>query len=158
MATIDINGIMCNFPKVPRGTLESYCVTSRTHYLAYKLSDNPLHNATISAMLASGYEFGAFARPPFFVQDEDGRAIVLLENPSARVVDTITTWLSWTIGSNHLYIYPFQKAIVEMRIKAEQDAKDTDRTIDLMRYDNLYKRTLTNGNPHNTPPSAYPVD
>ena len=158
MATIDINGIICNFPKVPRGTLESYCVTSRTHYLAYKLSDNPLHNATISAMLASGYEFGAFSRPPFFVQDEDGRAIVLLENPSARVVDTITTWLSWTIGANHLYLYPYQKAIVELRLKAEQDAQDTDRAIDLMRYDNLYKRTLTNGNPHNIPPSANPVD
>jgi len=151
MSTITINGITCQFPQVPRGTLESYGATSRTHYLAYRLSDTPLFTATISALLSTAYYIGAFARPPFFVQDEGGRAIVLLENPSAAIMDSITSWLTWTMGaSSWLHLYPYQKAIVELRLKAEQDAKDTDRTIDLMRYDNLYKTTLGAGSPLRT--------
>lgn len=151
MSTISINGVSCMFPQVPRGTLESYGVTSRTHYLAYRLSDNPLFSSTIAAMLSTAYYIGAFARPPFFVQDEEGRAITLLENPSAAILDNITSWLTWTMGaSSWLHLYPYQKAIVELRLKAEQDAMDTDRTIDLMHYDNLFKQTIGTGNPIRT--------
>ena len=66
MATINITGTDCVFPCVPAGVLQTFGVTSRTHYLAWKLSENPIHNAVISAMLSSAYEFGAFARPPYF--------------------------------------------------------------------------------------------
>lgn len=147
MATININGIDCNFPQVPQGTLESYGATSRTHYLAYRLSENPIHSTATAAMMASAYEFGAFARPPFWVQNEQGRVIALLENPSATVMDAITSWLQWTVGQDWLHLFPYQKAIVDLRLKAEQEAKDTDRAIDLMRYDNLYRRTLGAGAP-----------
>lgn len=151
MATININGIECSFPKVPYGTLESYGATSRTHYLAYAIPEDQLISATICAMLQCAYHIGALARAPFYVQDgTDGRAIVLIENPSATVLDSITSWLTWSVGNNRWqHRYPYQRAIVELRLKAEQDAKDTHRTLDLMRYDNLYRCTLTAGNPIN---------
>jgi len=62
-------------------------------------------------------------------------------------MDAITSWLQWTVGTDWLHLFPYQKAIVDLRIKAEQEAKDTDRAIDLMRYDNLYRRTLGAGAP-----------
>lgn len=151
MATISINGIACQFPKVPLGTLESWPVSSRTHYLAYKIHHNYLLNSTITALLSAAYEIGALARPPFWVADEEGRAIVLLENPSATVMDTITSWITWINGPNcHVYTYPYQNAIVELRQRAEEQANETNRTLDLMKYDNLYKRTLGAGNPLKT--------
>lgn len=153
MAKININGTDCVFPSVPAGTLQNYGVTSRTHYLAWKLSKTPIHNAVISAMLSSAYEFGAFARPPYFCEnDTDGRAIVLLENPSRTVLDHITDWISWVVGPNSFIdLYPYQKAVQELIRKAEEEGKDTDRAIDLMRYKNLYNRTIGAGNPHNLP-------
>lgn len=149
MSSTIINGVECTFPSVPAGELKSYGVTSQTHYLAYKLSNTPIHNAVISAMLSSAYEFGAFARMPFFCEnDKDGRAIVLLENPSATVMDCILNWISWIVGPNcYVYLYPYQKAIKAMLLKSEDMAKDTDRAIDLMRYKNLYNRTTGVGNP-----------
>lgn len=153
MATININGVDCVFPCVPVGVLQTYGVTSRTQYLAYKLSQYTIHNAVISAMLSSAYEFGAFSRPPFFCEnDRDGRAIVLLENPSRTVLDHITDWLTWVVGPGcYTQLYPYQKAVQEMIKKAEEEGKDTDRAIDLMRYKNLYSRTIGAGNPHKLP-------
>lgn len=151
MATININGIDCKFPKVPLGTLESWPASSRTRYLAYKIHHNHLLNSTITALLSAAYEIGALARPPFWAADEEGRAIVLLENPSATVMDSITSWITWINGPNsHFYTYPYQQAIVELRQRAEEEAKETNRTLDLMRYDNLYRRTLGAGNPLNS--------
>lgn len=153
MATININGVDCVFPCVPAGVLQTYGVTSRTQYLAYKLSQYPIHNAVISAMLSSAYEFGAFARPPYFCEnDTDGRAIVLLENPSRTVMDHITDWIEWVMGAgSFVSLYPYQKAVQELIRRAEEEGKDTDRAIDLMRYKNLYNRTIGAGTPHNPP-------
>lgn len=149
MATTIINGIECTFPSVPAGVLHSYGVTSRTHYLAYKLSDIPIHNAVISGMLSSAFEFGAFARPPFFCEnDGDGRAIILLENPSATVLETILNWITWIVGPNcYKHLYPYQKAVKALMLQAEEMAKDTDRAVDLMRYKNIYNRTRYGENP-----------
>lgn len=151
MATIEINGVACVFPRVPYGTLESWPATSRTHYLAYKLSDNPLHNSTIAAMLSTAYDFGAFSRPPFWVHDEDGTAVVLLENASRSVMDTITTWLTWTIGANHLYLYPYQRALTGLRLQYEEMGKDIERTAELLQYKKQYSRLSKAGNPLKTP-------
>lgn len=153
MATININGVDCVFPSIPTGTLQSYGVTDRTHYLAYKLSAYPVHNCVISGMLSSAYMFGAFSRPPFFCEnDNDGRAIVLLENASRTVTDHITDWVEWVMGpDSFVYLYPFQKAVQDLIRKAEEEGKDTDRAIDLMRYKNLYNRTIGAGTPHNFP-------
>lgn len=153
MATININGVDCVFPCVPVGVLQSFGVTDRTHYLAYKLSAYPIHNAAISGLFSSAYLFGGLAAPAFFCQmDTDGRAIVLLENPSRTVIDHITDWIEWVMGADSfVYLYPFQKAVQELIRRAEEEDKDTDRAIDLMRYKNLYNRTIGAGNPHNLP-------
>lgn len=158
MATIEINGLQCNFPRVPRGTLQSWCVTSRTHYLAYKMSENPLHNSTISAMLCSAYDFGAMEKPPFWAVDEEGTAVVLLENPSARVMDAVTNWLSWTIGTNKLYNHPYRDALTAQMQRVEAENKDISRTAELAHYDRLYRQTLTAGTPLNIPPHGHTTD
>ena len=119
----------CTFPSIPAGTLQNYGVTSRTHYLAWKLS-----------------------KTYFCENDTDGRAIVLLENPSRTVIDHITDWIEWVMGAgSFVYLYPYQKAVQELIRRAEEEGKDTDRAIDLMRYKNLYSRTIGAGNPHNLP-------
>lgn len=153
MATININGVDCVFPCVPVGVLQSVGVTDKTHYLAYKISAYPIHNAAISGLFSSAYLFGGLAKPAFFCQvDNDGRVIVLLENPSRTVMDHITDWIEWVNGpDSFVYLYPFQKAVQELIKRAEEEGKDIDRAIDLMRYKNLYNRTIGAGNPHNFP-------
>lgn len=151
MAKIEICGITCSFPQVPKGTLESYGVTPRTHYLAYKIPSVPILAATISGLFSAAYEIGAMERPAFFVQDEDGRAIVLLEHPSHTVLDNILSWLAWTVGTQTVSFCPYTKAVTELRDQADKQHKDITLEIEYRYYDKLYKKTLGNGAPLNAP-------
>lgn len=151
MAKIDICGIICSFPQVPIGTLESYGVTPRTHFLAYKIPSVPILAATISGLFAAAYEIGAMERPAFFVQDENGRAIVLLEHPSHTVLDNILSWLAWTVGTQTVSYCPYTKAVAELRVQADKQQKDITLEIEYRYYDKLYQKTLGNGSPLKAP-------
>lgn len=150
MATIDINGLPCTFPEVAEGVLRSLPVTTRTHMLAWKLSDKAQFTLTITAMLDTAYQFGAFERPPFYATDH-GKAIVLLENPSRAVLDSIDTWLTWTIGCNHVRLHPYGKAISQLSLQVDIQAQDATRMEEIKRYELEFRRSQNAGSPLKIP-------
>lgn len=108
MAEINLCGHICVFPQVPHATLIQYGVTPRTTELAYK-TPNPTVNMMLTCMVQSMYLITALERAPFLVED-GARTIYLLEHPNKQVLETLASWLRWTVGTQFSIIEPYRIA------------------------------------------------